>query len=258
MTDPTANPPDPVTPHRHDLSSATFRFDTNLWFEAPEYGASDPNDKELIYRRQTNDNTYRTTGNATKWNRFTTLAYYALDDGMKFDKEWEKFETDPLIIHRIIWYNYMYHVDRDMDVVPKLNAWANQIAHPYLLEHEPASIDMDTMKYAYKDVLARSDDMEIDNNMNDGEWIPVTDRGGARNRNKNNGSQNVNNTNRETGISTAPGFNHPPEENSSPTQKQPTTSNIPSPAQVTPEQPPANNHRQSPTTHQPKQLLKDP
>ena len=259
MTDPTANPPDPVTPHRHDLSSATFRFDTNLWFEAPEYGASDPNDKELSYRRQANDNAYRTTGNATKWNRFTTLAYYALDDGMQFDKEWEKFETDPIIIHRIIWYNYMYQMDRDMDVVPKLNAWANQIAHPYLLEHEPMSIDMDTMKYAYKDLPTQSDEMEIDNNTNDGEWIPVADRGGSRNRTKNNSPQNGTNKHIETGISDAPGFNHPPEENQHPTQQQTTTAiKTTPPTQVTPEQPPTNNHRKNATTQQPKQLLKDP
>ena len=236
MTEPTANPPDPVTPHRHDLSSATFRFETNLWFEAPEYGASDPNDKGLSYRRQANDNAYRTTGNATKWNRFTTLAYYALDDGIQFDKEWENFETDPLIIHRIIWYNYMYQMDRDMDVVPKLNAWANQIAHPYLLEHEPESIDMDTMKYAYKDLPTKSDEMEIDNNTNDGEWIPVPDRSGARNRTKNNDTPNDTNKRTETGISSAPGFNHPPEEDQHPKQQQrPTTAKETSPpALVTP------------------------
>lgn len=123
VTDPpTAPPPDPVTPHVHDLSSATFRFDTQLWFGAPEYGASDPNDNKVIYRRQANNNIYRITGNPTKRTRFTTFAYYALDDGMKLDKEWESIETDPLEIHRIIlWYNYMYqHIDRDMDVVPKL------------------------------------------------------------------------------------------------------------------------------------------
>ena len=99
MTDPTATPPDPVTPHLHYISSATFRFDTKLWFEAPEYGASDPNDKEPMYRRQANDNLYRSNGNATKWNRFTTLAYYALDDGIKFDKEWGKFDNEPLTMH---------------------------------------------------------------------------------------------------------------------------------------------------------------
>ena len=101
MTDPTASPTDPVTPHVHDLSSAVFRFDTKLWFEAPEYRASDPNDKEITYRREANNNIYRTTGNPTYWNCFTTLAYYAMDDGMKFDKEWKNIDTDPTNIYRI-------------------------------------------------------------------------------------------------------------------------------------------------------------
>ena len=259
MTDPTATPPDPVTPHVHDLSSATFRFNTKLWFEAPEYGASDPNDKGLMHRRQANDELYRSKGNATKWNRFTTLAYYALDDGMKFDEEWKKFDREPLTIHRIIWYNYMYHVDRDMDVVPKLNAWANQIAHPYLLEYDPTALEMDTMKYAYKDLPLQGEDMEIDNESNEGEWIPVTDKGKHRNQNKHIDNQNVKQKSNETGISTAPGFNHPPEENNTPTQKQSTVTTPPNPSnQVPPDQQQANPNRNQSPPQLHGQLLKDP
>ena len=214
MTDPTASPPDPVTPHVHDLSSAVFRFDTKLWFEAPEYRASDPNDKEITYRRKANDNIYRTTGNPTNWNRFTTLAYYAMDDGMKFDKEWKNIDTDPTNIYRIIWYNYTYHTDRDMDIVPKLKAWATLISYPYLLAHDPGATDMNTMRYEFKDLPTNGEeDMEIENGS---EWIPVPERGSARSRIKNNDTPQASITTNETGESTAPGFNHPPEEKNKP------------------------------------------
>ena len=261
MTDPTANPPDPATPHIVDISEARFRFDTKLWFEAPDFGASDPNDKELFYRRQANDNLYRSTGNPTKWNRFTTLAYYALDDGMKFDKEWEKIDTDPHMIHRIIWYNYMYHIDRDMDVVPKLNAWANQISHHYLLANDPDSIDMDTMKYAFKDLTNQSENMEVDQTTKDGEWIPVPDKGGVRNRNKNNGAQQEHTPTLDTGMSSAPGFNLPPEETSRPQQTQTQKDNDvtpPTQATITQLPPTKPTKNDQPAGKQKGQLLKDP
>jgi hypothetical protein len=260
MTDPTAAPPDPVTPHIHDLSSATFRFNTKLWFEAPEYGASDPNDKGLMQRRQENDELYRSKGNATKWNRFTTLAYYALDDGMKFDKEWTNFESEPLTIHRIIWYNYMYHIDRDMDVVPKLNAWANQIAQPYLLEHDPAALDMDTMKYAYQDLPMQGEDMEIDDESSEGEWIPVPDKGKNRNQNKQINNSSTQKKSEETGISTAPGFNHPPEEGNTSLSEQHTANTTTNPPddQIPTDQQLANTNGNKSPPKLNGQLLKDP
>ena len=259
MTDPTATPPDPDTPPIYDISEARFRFDTKLWFEAPEFGASDPNDKELFYRRQANDNVYRNNRNPTKWNRFTTLAYYAMDDGMNFDREWEKIDNEPRTLHRIIWYNYMYHIDRDMDVVPKLNAWANLISHPYLLINDPESIDMDTMKYAFKDLTNQSEMMEVDQTSKEGEWVLVPDKGGIRNRNENNGTQQEKTPTVDTGMSSAPGFNLPPVETDRPQQtRTQEPDNVSPPAQVTPTQPPTKPIKNNQPEKQNGQLLKDP
>jgi hypothetical protein len=137
-----------------------------------------------------------------------------------------------------------------MDIVQKLKAWATQISYRYLLSHDPGAIDMNTMSYAFQDLLTHEEeDMDIEN---EGELIPVPERGNARNQNRNNGStQQVSTTTNETGISTAPGFNNPPEENISPTQIQtPPPSNHPLPIQVTPSPPSVADNRSTIPTQQ--------
>ena len=74
--------------------------------------------------------------------------------------------------------------------------------------------------------------MEIETESNEGAWIPVTDKGSTCNRNKHRDTPNAQQTSKETGISTAPGFNHPPEETNTPPQKQSTANKTSSPVQV--------------------------
>jgi hypothetical protein len=104
-----------------------------------------------------------------------TLGYYALDNGTQFDQEWQVSATNPLNIHRIIRYNFLYHVDRDMNVSPKLNAcWATHVTQPYLEQHNPSSLKMDTVRKTWAEEKRRllEDAMDLDNQQ--GEWIPVS------------------------------------------------------------------------------------
>jgi hypothetical protein len=49
-------------------------------------------------------------------------------------------DTNPLQVHRSIWYNFMYHVDHHIPVATKLNACATNVTHPYLAHHNPNTL----------------------------------------------------------------------------------------------------------------------
>lgn len=65
----------------------------------------------------------------------------------------------------------MYHIDRDIPIPEKLNAWAMHFSHAYLEHHDPSSLALDT--------FTMWTPMETDQA---NEWIPVVT--GRRNRNK--------------------------------------------------------------------------
>ena len=62
------------------------------------------------------------------------------------DLIWTTQKANPITHNQIIWYNYLFHVVRDMDIPVKLNNWATQIAHPYLSLHDPKLFDKDTIR----------------------------------------------------------------------------------------------------------------
>jgi hypothetical protein len=53
-------------------------------------------------------------------------------------------EVDALKLHCVIWYNYMFHVDRLMECPPKLEAWAIHRSKPYLMKHQINALSVDT------------------------------------------------------------------------------------------------------------------
>jgi hypothetical protein len=142
--------PDPV-----NLNSQKFRFDTTEWHDPPPLAITSKTENEWIYRRKANDELYKQYGTATTWHRYITLGYYALNDGMQFDKEWQAMTDQPIKMHRIIWYNFLYQVDRDMDIAPKLNAWATKVSQPYLQKHDLPSLEMDTIRYTWKEIVQK-------------------------------------------------------------------------------------------------------
>ena len=190
MTDPTAIPPDPSPPAgfpAEDFLSDAWQFDTTVWHDAPEFTSDDTADTKLVARRNAHHAAYRLTGTATTWLRYLTLGYYAFDDAALFDREWSKWSTDPTNIHRIIFYNYLYHVDRDIQIPPKLDLWATKISHAHLLQYDPDSTGVNTIYYSWPAWLnwkhnTPSDRMDIDDQS---DWNLVRPRGQSREKQTN-------------------------------------------------------------------------
>ena len=213
MTDPTAIPPDPapnLSSFTEDLSSPTFQFDTTIWRDAPPFVPRDIDGNEVVSRRNANHAIYRQIGNATAWHRYVTLGYYAIDDCMIFDKEWKKFGSNPLIMYQIIWYNYLYHVDRMMEIPPKLYAWATAIAQPYLQQNNPALLQMETLQKDWSELKTSPGTPGRDGQ---GEWIPVTPRRGRSSKNHQGQTTPPPFESGNTGRSSVSGFNLPPDDN---------------------------------------------
>ena len=104
-----------------DPSGLEYQFDAPDWVDPPMlvFDDDDPDSKEIVSRRNANDSVYQWHFASFKsWQRYATLGYYTLDDGSLFDMAWTCMDTCPLRLHRMIWYNYMYHIDRHLDLPP--------------------------------------------------------------------------------------------------------------------------------------------
>jgi hypothetical protein len=119
-------------------------FSISDWVAPPLFVPhKDEQSFERIARQQA-EHVYKSRTTPTLWNRYLTLARYALI-GPDFDSDMEVFDSDPLKVHCVVWYNYMYHIDRSMEVPPKLEAWATTLSEPYLqIENAPA-LSVDTV-----------------------------------------------------------------------------------------------------------------
>ena len=61
--------------------------------------------------------------------------------------------SDPVnLTHRnkIVWYNFMYYVDRKVDIPSLLEKWALHVAQPYLFEHDPSFLKINTLSHPWK------------------------------------------------------------------------------------------------------------
>ena len=56
----------------------------------------------------------------------------------------KNFDNDPLTMHRIIWYQFMYHVDCEIPIPEKSIVWTMQFSHKNLEHHDASSLAMDT------------------------------------------------------------------------------------------------------------------
>ena len=103
----------------------------------------------------------------------------------------------------------MYHVDRAIDIPPKLYAWATAIAQPYLQQNDPNSLEMETLIKDWAELKASSMTPPRGSH---GEWIPVTPRG-RRAKSRQDQASPSNHGNRNDRSSSVPGFNLPPDDN---------------------------------------------
>lgn len=182
MTEGTAPPPQPPPcpappPPPPDMTHPRFSFDINEWLPSPVLYGRTPDEKEDIYRRRANDALFRQNATPEAWHRYVTLGYYAVDDGQIFEQEWNRSTENPVRIHQLIWYNYLYHIDRDMDIPPKLDSWATQISQQALQQWDPNSLMMDTLRLTWKQTMEK-----FDSEKKTAEWIPVSGRTNRANR----------------------------------------------------------------------------
>ena len=202
-----------------DLSKPMFKFDRTDWMDPPVFKPIDQTLSDSIYRRRANDALYQQISSPAKWQKYVTLGYFAIDDGAFFDLEWSAREVNPTKMHSIIWYNYLYYIDRDIDIPTKLNAWATQVSQPYLINNAPQLLTIDTTRTSWKQTQQTHTPMEIE----DDQWTEVISEGKAKATKKRVSSlTRAAKKNPYTNI--APGFNLP--ENDTPrTSMKPTTVN---------------------------------
>lgn len=56
--------------------------------------------------------------------------------------------------HQIVWYNFMSYVYRHIDIPLSLEAWATQVSQPYLFEHQPSFLKINTIEYSWQSAAA--------------------------------------------------------------------------------------------------------
>ncbi|KAI2488891.1 hypothetical protein MHU86_25945 [Fragilaria crotonensis] len=163
------SPPDPAA--YHDPHHPMYGFYTEEWHDQP----SPPNGSKWFpdeerYRREANAHAYRQHGTPQNWLRYLTLGYFVYDDCSKFDALWMKYSADPIICHRMVWYNFLYHVDRNYELPPTLSAWATDVSQPYLQRYAPQFLALNTMEHTWNDHI-RGDHDAMDIEMN--KWTQV-------------------------------------------------------------------------------------
>lgn len=74
-----------------------------------------------------------------------------------------KYSADPIICHRMVWYNFLYHVDRKYEILATLSAWATDVLQPYLQRHAPQFLAINTLENTWNDYVQGDHDvMDID------------------------------------------------------------------------------------------------
>jgi hypothetical protein len=177
MTVGAALPPPIMKPVSQDPYHPMYGFQRDDWITPPTPDVPTGFPDEEHFRRAANANAYRQHGNPTTWHTYITLGFFAFDDCSSFERIWKRFDADPLTVHRVIWYQFMYYVDREMPIPEKLNAWAMDITHAYLEYHDASSLEMDSFIQWKSLPFNTPMDMEPTD-----EWIPVTPNRRGRNK----------------------------------------------------------------------------
>ncbi|KAI2499363.1 hypothetical protein MHU86_15145 [Fragilaria crotonensis] len=112
----------------------------------PEYLPETQNERvKRIYEEtgQRNETT------PTAWHRFSTLGRNIVSF-LNFEAIWNNFDNDQLQLHLVVWYRYMYYIDRKLDVPKKLHDWANNLSLPYLSTHTDKVLPVDTTTIGFE------------------------------------------------------------------------------------------------------------
>ena len=176
MTNPTgdATVPPPATPHTNDPHYEIYKFTSTDWDLPPAPKDIDWFGKEERTLRDAHAYTYQQFGTTYHWARYVHLGYFSYVNCTEFDKIWNKLDQDLLTVHRAIWYNFMYHVERDMPMTEQLNAWALNISHGFLEYHDVKFLTIDTIKHS--NGVNKAIENSNESTSTDQAWIPVPEK----------------------------------------------------------------------------------
>ena len=153
-----------------DPDCPDFGFATDIWVEAPPYQTSNDGKPVISTTREANADAFKTStaGSQVAWNRYIQLGYYTFDDCKDFDAYWRHFINKQTICMKMVWFNYKYHVDRQMSINPKLQTWATKVAQQHLDQLEPSFLRMDTTRTTWARILPGI--LDLDAKFDDRPW----------------------------------------------------------------------------------------
>jgi hypothetical protein len=177
MTEPDgdANATPLVVPIKNDPNYHEYEFAETDWISPPAPKDFDWFGKEERTIRDAHAYAYQQFGTTYHWSRYVQLGYFAFINCTSSDKVWSNVENDPLMVHRSIWYNFMFHVEHDIPSSDKLNAWALNVSQPFLEYYDEAYLTIDTLKYP-NGVASTLETEENEESTTEQEWIPVTEK----------------------------------------------------------------------------------
>ena len=149
MTEATAAAVQEVTLSSSTSEDSIFDFTTTEWVAPALLVPHKDESSAETKRRYQADHVYRSKTDPTKWSRYLTLGRYAMS-GPDFETLMHDQAIDALKVHCVIWYNFAYHVDRQLECSPKLEAWAEKRSKPYLTEQQPNALLVDTVATTWK------------------------------------------------------------------------------------------------------------
>ena len=144
----------PLKPPSIPPDDPLFDFSTSVWIDPPDFKTNLPEITPQSNIRAQTEQEYRNATTPTAWHRYVTLGRYATN-GFTFDSIMEEGSIDPLKMHCLIWYQYSYHVNHQLEIPPKLLSWSTQRSEPYLMNSSPTAIKLDTKQTTWA-VFSRS------------------------------------------------------------------------------------------------------
>jgi hypothetical protein len=139
-----SNPlPDDVPPGI-DITQSKYLFGKVEWDKPPILSCVTSLQKAKLTRREEQDAQYCNVGNPTTWDQYITIGYFIYDDCFQFDAQWTKMGHNLMAKYKFIWFSYVYHTTRHLALSTELEAWALDIARPYISRHLPGGYDPDT------------------------------------------------------------------------------------------------------------------
>ena len=160
MSETAAPPPPPVAyPVLDDIDHSVFGFFIDGWEEIPYPSGKDWFSKDERERRLENADKYQKHGgDPILWNCYLHLGFFVFEDCSDFEDMWNDFENDPLSVHQIIWYQFLYHMDRRIPIPSKLELWATAVSHEFLIYHDPKTLRVNTAYTFDKWIINEAED----------------------------------------------------------------------------------------------------